>query len=171
MKSKLLSPGLRIVITIEQVMNRTSTRWLKLLAWVLGIMLLIVVVIPTELTDEQLSRVNPGMTIQDVEQMLGNPCRSAIVGSITWGNRPDWVNSWYLEGAWHKPALTAAIPDETILLGDPNQTWVGKKHLLWVEHSNGTITRTWLFPITRTGGGIQGCVETLKNYWNQWWSK
>lgn len=50
-------------------MSRTTlNRWLKPLACLLVIVLIVILLIPVELTDEQLAQIKPGMTLQDAKR-------------------------------------------------------------------------------------------------------
>ena len=142
--------------------------WLKLLAGLLALAIIVMLLIPAELTDEHLSQVKSGMSIQQANQLLGQSCSKAIMGGAVI-SFPGYVQQWSLRGTWFRQHLFARIPDNTVPMRSPIQSWVGKTSILLVAHENGIVTTTWLFPITRTGGGIQGCIDTIKEYWNDWW--
>ncbi|HQR07110.1 MAG TPA: hypothetical protein PLN21_09825 [Gemmatales bacterium] len=139
----------------------TLNRWLKPLAIFLVIVLLVMLLIPSELTDEQLAQIKPGMTILDVQRLLGQRNGRGFIAASTPGL------FWKQDQKWWKPALQAKIEGEAIATGC--FIWQNGTLLLSVEHRDGIVTRTWLFPITRSGGGLQGCIDTFKEYWEKWW--
>ncbi|MFT3881424.1 MAG: hypothetical protein QM703_17385 [Gemmatales bacterium] len=146
-------------------MSRTTlNRWLKPLAIVLVIVLIVMLLIPAELTDEQLAQIQVGMQISDMQRSLGQVNGRAMIAAST----PGLL--WRKEQRWWKPTLQAKVEGEAIAaLGSGCSIWNTDTLLLWVEHHDGVVTKTWLFPITRSGGGLEGCIETIKQYWNQWW--
>jgi len=145
--------------------------WFDLLTNTLVVAIVVLLLMTSELTNEQLIRIKPGMTLKQAKDLLGAPFE---------GNWTSYSMAVKLEGTdnfgfklthfdkFFNPNLT--IVYSGCSLQTPYAHWIGKTHLLWVEHNNGIVTKTWLFPITRSGGGIQGCINTLKNYWRRWTS-
>lgn len=147
--------------------NTTLNRWLKPLAILLVIVLIVMLLIPAELTDEQLAQIKPGMTLQAAKDLLGdvNEKEWVLTGDLIM--KPDGYEcTATFKGKFFKPNITVTM--KGVSLGHHASTWIGKSHLLWVEHKNGIVMKTCLFPITRTGGGLQGCIDTIKQYWNDW---
>lgn len=157
-------------------MSRTTlNRCLKPLAILLVIILIVMLLIPRELTDAELAQIIPGMTLVEASRLLGNP-RSDKAQIIYLSDYPirhtvDFDQEWLLEGRWWKPTLSAIIPrkDVDAKSESPSTTWIGRTHLLWVEHKDGIVTKVWMFRLTRSGGGLEGFMETLREYWNKWW--
>lgn len=146
--------------------STTLNRWLKIVAWLWAMVIVVMLLIPAALTDEQLTQIKPGMTIQQVQQLLGQPCSGGRMVGV--GTRFQ-IQRWSWRRNWWRQHLSASIPDDTISLMTPVQRWVGGTSLLLVAHEDGMVTKTWLFPITRSGGGLKGCIDTIKEYWNDWW--
>lgn len=150
-------------------MNHTTlNRWLKPLAILLVIVLIVMLLIPGELTDEQLAQIKPGMTLAEVKRLLGEPFEGRwssssmaepVEGADTWGSR------WTHLGQFWKP--TISFIHHSSSLNKQYGIWIGKTRLLWVEHDNDIATKTWMFPITRYGGGLEGCISSLKYYWKR----
>lgn len=145
-------------------------RWLDLLKNTLVVAIVVLLLITPELTSEQLAQIKPGMTMKDATNLLGEPriVKAMLHKALSTGG--FYIGGWLLPGEMWKPTLSAEIPWGTIKEKSEyrTSTWMGKTHLLWVEHNNGIVVNTWLFPITRTGGGLQGCIDTIKQYWNDW---
>jgi len=156
----------------------TLNRYLKLIAWLLVIVLVVMLLIPSELTDEQLAQIKPGMAVQQVKDLLGEPIKAKKSYSLAEydNHAPMWITHWQYQGKFWHPSIEIIISNDKVApfwSGSPNSSseWISKHHLLWVQHHNGIVIQTWLFPVKRFGGGIQGCLDTFKEYWNKWWSK
>lgn len=146
----------------------TLNRWLKIVAWLWVTVIVVMLLIPVALTDEQLTQIKPGMTIQQVQQLLGQPCSDGVMAGVG-ASFPGHIHRWSWRRNWWRQHLYVRIPDNTISSMTLRQSWVGGTSLLLVAHEDGMVTKTWLFPITRSGGGLQGCIDTIKEYWNDWW--
>lgn len=146
----------------------TKNRWLKLLAWLLVITIIVMLLIPVNLTDKQLEQIKPGMTLEQVHTLLGSSFKGRWMHSNSIDSKdPDGlVLRSYHYGKWWKPDYHLKCSWDG--MSWQHLCWIGQTQLLCVEHDNGIITKTWLFPVTRHGGGLQGCIDTLKDYWNQW---
>ena len=150
--------------------------WFDLLTNTLVVAIVVLLLIPTELTDEQLAQIKPGMTVQQVKDMLGEPIKAKkSYGLAEYANSsPKWITHWQYQGKFWQPSIEIIISNDKVApfrSSSPNYSfeWISKHHLLWVQHHNGIVSQTWLFPIKRFGGGIQGCIDTIKQYWNDWW--
>lgn len=152
------------VHTSVDVMKPTTTnRLLKLLAWLLVLIIVVMLLLPSELTDAQLAQIKPGMPLHVARRLLGQENGYSTIAASTPGI------FWMKDRKWWNPSLQAKIEDEaTACLFSGGSLWVSNNYLLVVEHHDGIVTKTWLFPITRIGGGLQGCIDTIKKYWNDW---
>ena len=86
----------------------TCNRWLKLIAWLLVIVIIVMLLIPAELADEQLAQIKPGISIAEVIHLLGEPKKYHEFNSSSMGKY------WSLKRKWWKPNLEAKIEDEAI---------------------------------------------------------
>ncbi len=145
-----------------------SNRWLKLIVGLLVIVIIVMLLIPSEPTYRQLAMIEPGITIEQVKQRLSEPT-GRLVPISAFSSAGLSTITYYMQGHFWKPSISVSVNStEGVSFQKNTLTWIGQSHLLWVEHDNGVVTKTWLFPITRTGGGIQGCINTLKQYWSEW---
>src|SRR5437868_4018361 len=87
----------------------TLNRWLKPLAWLLVIVIIIMLLIPAELTDTQLAQIQPGMKIADVKRILGEK-----KGNVTVIERSSADTYWVLERKWWNPMLKSKLEGEAI---------------------------------------------------------
>ena len=141
--------------------------WSTLIINSLVIAILVMLLIPTGLTTDQLRQIHSGMRIAEVKQLLGQENGHANIAASTPGI------FWMKYRRWWNPSLQAKLEagaEESLLLSG-GFAWFNDALLLVVDHHNGIVTKTWLFPLTSTGSGLQGCIDTIKQYWNQWWSK
>jgi hypothetical protein len=156
----------------ELTMNTTKlNRCLKPLAWILVIVIIVMLLIPAELTDEQLSQIKPGMSILQVKRLLGEPFEGEWSSSSHDGLRRivelgDANNIGFKlthYGQFWKPTMTVTCSGVSEF--KEHSIWIGKTHMLWVEHNKNIVVNTGIFPITRSAGGFQGCIDSLKHYW------
>jgi hypothetical protein len=158
---------------VKHLKRRSAVKWL---AFVLPSLMIIYLLVPSRLTDSQLAQIKVGMTIHEVEQLLGEPCNKGIISSSSSNKRTSYASGWFMMGEFWQPSLAVTFPPETIIAFSDkhipeSSIWFGKEQLLWVEHDNGVVVKTWQFPLRRSGGGLQGCFNSIKKYWNQWLSK
>lgn len=151
-------------------MKPTTNRWLKLLLCLWAIVLIVILLTPSDLTYKQLKQINTSMTIPQVYQLLGEPTREWIDESE---NGPPGQNGQRVlvsKGDWHWRGLRVTIntgPDSPT--SKQNVKWTGANHLLWIEYAKGKVDGIWLFPLTRTGGGLEGCIDAIRDQWNNLW--
>jgi len=168
----VLREGARRALIGEITMKPTTlNRWLKPLAWLLVIVLIVMLLIPSELTDEQLAQIQPGMTLVQVKRLLGEPFEGEWSSSshdslrriveLDDANNIGFKLTHY--GQFWKPTMTVICSG--ISEFEEHSIWIGKTHILWVEHNKNVVVNTGMFPITRWGGGFQGCIDSLKHYW------
>lgn len=141
MKSKLLSPGLLVVITLLLVAICLGVYWYFT---------------PRYVRDELLSQIKPGMTLESAESILGSswPDNDVMIwGPAThYGFSPD-DDKWKWES--RSLRMIAILPDGAT---PPPLTkeyqfnfWTSdKKHLLWVESKDGIIANVWSISLKST---------------------
>ena len=144
----------------------TYNRRLKLLVWLLVLVIIVMLLIPSELTYVQLAQIQPGMTLEKVKERLGSPVKETLDLGVLHTSPDGFHGKITIKRKFWKPTIDANFNGFSAT--NKLSIWIGENHLLWVEHQDGIVVKTCLFPITRTGGGIQGCFDTLKDYWNQW---
>lgn len=140
--------------------------WLKPLVILLVIVLIVMLLIPAELTNEQLSQVQPGMTLQQVKELLGEPASGSWDLGVLVEESDGYRFTLSKKGQFWKPKVSA--PVKGMSLSNEHTRWIGQTHLLWVQHDKDIVLKTWLLPITHSGGGLQGCVDSLLEYWHKW---
>lgn len=142
-------------------------RWLQLIVWVWVMVIIVMLIIPGDLTDEQLAQIQPGMTMEQVKSLLGQPFDGAwSFSSLVEIDPPDGLSYRATHfGHWGKPSYYLRYSGGGMY--DDKCIWIGKTRLLSVEHRNGVVTMTWLFPIISAGGGVQGCIDSLRYYWRK----
>lgn len=151
----------------------TLNRWLKPLAILLVIVLIVMLLIPADLTDEQLAQIKPGMTMEEVKRLLGGPFegrwRSSSHDSLRRIVEPGDANNVGFElthyGQFWKPSMSVRCPGVSEY--EEHSIWIGKTHMLWVEHKKDIVVTIGMFPITRYGGGLDGFISSLKYYWKR----
>jgi hypothetical protein len=128
------------------------------------------------LTDEQLAQVKPGMTMEKVNHLIGKSNVlhgwSVLSIGVPESSEEDTVSMWDQSERWLQPRVEALIPAGNAIKMNSLQRasfWVGKSSLLWIEHNQDKVLKVWLIPITKQGGGFQGCINTFREYWNKWW--
>lgn len=146
-------------------------RWLKPLAILLVIVLIVMLLIPRELTDAELAQIKPGMTMDEARLLLGEATDEWNTGTGFLLDSNEYRLTLTSKGKFWKPTRSVTVSTENgqIVMGQQVSKWHSKNHLLWVQQKNGMVVKTTLLPITCTGGGIEGCIETIKECWNQWW--
>lgn len=155
--------------------HSTFNRWLKHLVILLVIVLIVMLLIPAELTHEQLGQIKPGMTMTEVKNRLGEPnvtTETIIISPDNSGQTQyQFASIWIRSGYWSQPTAFAQLPEKAIKIESEYATskWLGKSSLLWIEHDANNVKHVWLIPVTKQGGGFQGCLDTIKDYWNKWW--
>ncbi len=151
-------------------------RCLKPLTWLLVIVIIFMLLIPAELSNEQLAQIQPGMTMVEVNRRIGNSNVregwSVLAIGDPGSSEGETVAMWDQSERWLQPRVEALIPDGNSIKLNTTQRasfWVGKSSLLWIEHDNEKVLKVWLIPVTKKGGGFQGCINTFREYWNKWW--
>lgn len=156
---------------VKNMMNTRSRRWLRLFAWLLVLAIIVMLFIPSELTESQLAQIKPGMSLEQVQRLLGEPAREWEHGA-GYGPPGHVVRMVFTSnGKWAESNLSVTIDaDADTPHSMQNTKWTGANHLLWVEYDDKKlVTKTWLFPIARSGGGFQGCIDTMKECLNSCW--
>jgi hypothetical protein len=160
------------------VLSRFLNKSKLLFAAMLAILIVVLLLWPAELTDEQLMQVKPGMKLLQVEKILGEPNESLKAMILGYCFTPTshmsrssrlfddrWL--WRRPGKLWVSTLTVHFPCG--FKNAPNSSayyWIGKKSILWVNHEQGMVVTALVVPIERSGGGLQGCFDTVRDYWN-----
>jgi len=146
-------------------------RWDKVIISLLVIVIIVMLLIPAELTYTQLNQVKVGMTLNEAKQLLGESNRRVLFNLPITNPGDTLPIGVQVPGAWWHPTLNASIPmKQSRLFELTYQTWIGKSHMLLIQAENDIIVVASIAPITCTGGGIQGCIDSLKECWNKWWN-
>lgn len=144
MTSKLLSPGLRIIITLLLVALCFGVYWYFT---------------PSYVRDELLSQIEPRMTVEAAESILGSSWPDNDVR--IWGPSTahggfileDYQRKWSWES--RRLRMIAILPNGA---SAPPLTkelqfnfWISdKQRLLWVESKDGFIVHVWSIPLKST---------------------
>lgn len=156
------------VSVIDMKLN-THNRWLKIIIWMQVLVIIVMLAIPAELTYSQLAQVRPGMTLQDAKRLLGEPSKKGSIHHVMM-NFEVGNYHWEHAGILWRPTRSASFPVKSAKFAEnPPSIWVGCSHLLWIQTEGEVIVYVCIAPITCSGGGIQGCMDTIRQYWNEWW--
>jgi len=147
-------------------------RWLKPLAILLVIVIIVMMLIPAELTNQRFAQIKPGMTMMEVKRLLGEPFEGSWRSSswdsmdrvrkmVEGTNENDFTLTHY--GEFWKPTMTVTCSG--VSEHEEHSIWIGKTHMLWVEHNKNIVVNTGMFPIKRWGGGYLGCIDSIKHFW------
>jgi len=136
------------------------------------ILIIVMLILPSDLTYAQLNQIKVGMTLQDAVRLLGDPDERAWTTSRLFdGDKPGeiiWL--WTIHGEWGKPTLTTMITyHHKLVQACTASCWVGKTHLLFIHSDDDdAIVNVCIVPIHRTGGGLRSCFDSICEYWNDW---
>src|SRR5262245_19827124 len=115
----------------------TKNRWLKLLAWVLVLVIIVMLLIPLELSNQQLLQVQPGMTMDLVKELLGEPVPDPWDLGVLVEEPAGYRFTLKKKGLFWKPTVSAPVTGMSMAsLAAGRSRWIGKTHLLWVELEN-----------------------------------
>jgi hypothetical protein len=146
----------------------TRKRLLYISLAVLLIGLLLWLLWPDEfLTQERLDQLQPGMTLEEVKHILGEPITSDAYIRAYGPFSPSFVPSWMQLipiNPWN--AHIYVIPNQPLpTMSHPLPVWLGKSKIVMLDFAENKMTARYVYTINRTGGGPWNWIKAKYDNW------